>query len=370
MKTIAPILILFCTLSAYSQQKITFDCDKVKRSTELLPTENYGKAIQNLAGAKIEAFLQEHKGEQMIPARFHPFMYTLQLAYDQHYPVSISPDMIWLLISQGMAQHINNQSSSLRNKFVKFDGKKKISIDTRRYGNFIKGSPQSPWEKLTPVFSDSIRSHIGNEFYQAMTPDFSTTNATIKTTYEITLMNSMNKFFNYEARTLCGIPEITIEGTPDDWKTILKNTQALKKYGAAYWVKELEPLLQQFIKASKGKIDKAFWQDIYKLNGGSGGPYISGWIIKFFPYVGETATEKNQYLHTKPEGIFAGLTSVMLTTGQAQAPFVWLYYRERFEMAFVAGFIGIKQDPQTYTLRPEIGWYVRELKPEITKRTD
>jgi hypothetical protein len=41
------------------------------------------------------------------------------LAYAGHRPVALSPDMIWLMICQGVAHHINANAEQLRPQFVK-----------------------------------------------------------------------------------------------------------------------------------------------------------------------------------------------------------------------------------------------------------
>lgn len=43
-------------------------------------------------------------------------------AYADHRPFVLSPDMIWLLISQGFARHINANQESMRNELVDFSG--------------------------------------------------------------------------------------------------------------------------------------------------------------------------------------------------------------------------------------------------------
>jgi hypothetical protein len=37
-----------------------------------------------------------------------------------------------------------------------------------------------------------------------------------------------------------------------------------------------------------------------------------------------------------------------------------LYFHETFDMELIGGLIGIRQDPRTLCLRPEIGWAVRQ----------
>ena len=42
------------------------------------------------------------------------------------------------------------------------------------------------------------------------------------------------------------------------------------------------------------------------------------------------------------------------------APFTWDYFSQKFPMEFVAGFVGLSQDPFTLAIRPAIGWGVRD----------
>jgi hypothetical protein len=49
--------------------------------------------------------------------------------------------------------------------------------------------------------------------------------------------------------------------------------------------------------------------------------------------------------------------------GLSKAPFRWDYLDRSFDMEFLGGFVGVAQDQETLTLRPEIGWAVREAPP-------
>jgi hypothetical protein len=52
-------------------------------------------------------------------------------------------------------------------------------------------------------------------------------------------------------------------------------------------------------------------------------------------------------------------------SGLSNAPFHWDYLDRNFEMEFLGGFVGVAQDQETLTLRPEIGWAVREAPKQI-----
>ena len=59
----------------------------------------------------------------------NPIISGYYKAYANHYPISISPDILWTLIVQGFSHHIDQNSETLRNKFVQFEGQKNIIVD-------------------------------------------------------------------------------------------------------------------------------------------------------------------------------------------------------------------------------------------------
>src|SRR6185295_14083110 len=133
-------------------------------------------------------------------------------------------------------------------------------------------------------FSRQIQSHLTSDIYDLLTPQFSTTGATEKTAFEIVLMDAVQEYFELWF-TLCGIPSITLEGSPDDWHNLQERTRKLGDFQLDWWTKLLDPILNEFVQTSEGNINKPFWEDIYKYRTESGGPYITGWLVKFFPYI-------------------------------------------------------------------------------------
>lgn len=309
---------------------------------------------------KLEAVAD--KGESMLmQTHFHPFVATMHLAYSKHYPMTISPDMIWLLITQGFAQHINQNSEQMRHYFVNFKGKKLININR---DTFVKGG-QNDWEGVFAEFSQQIEANTGADLLDIVTGNFSTTGVVEKTAFQVTLMDAMKSYFQYSLTTYCGIPEITLEGTVRDWQTIEAKAQELAQYNLDWWIEDLMPILREFTQASKGKPNQDFWQSIYKINAlGSGSPSITGWILKFFPYkkdrMNPTQFIKNDSFFSNNERLGHNLTATTkdFTSGISKTDFLWNDNEAFYQMEFVAGFIGCKQDPQTLHLRPEISWAV------------
>ena len=61
-----------------------------------------------------------------------------------------------------------------------------------------------------------------------MTTPFSTSSQVEKCVMGVTLMESMKCYFSYTL-LLCGFPEITLEGTPEDYQSILDRLKKLKE---------------------------------------------------------------------------------------------------------------------------------------------
>ena len=57
-----------------------------------------------------------------------PLLYGFYTAHCNHYPISIKPDDIWLLIVQAFSNHVNANSEELRELFVNFKDKKTLKV--------------------------------------------------------------------------------------------------------------------------------------------------------------------------------------------------------------------------------------------------
>jgi hypothetical protein len=50
--------------------------------------------------------------------------------------------------------------------------------------------------------------------------NFSCTGPVELTASQVALMDAMSPYFHYEMLCICGIPEVTLTGTVDDWKKV------------------------------------------------------------------------------------------------------------------------------------------------------
>lgn len=288
----------------------------------------------------------------LVAADYHPFVAAAQVAFAEHRPFRFGPEEFWLLVAQGFANHISVHAEALRADFVKHQGKKKLIV---RRDDFILEDPNNPWHEVVDSFCDQIKEHA-NDRYDLMISDFSTTTPITRTASCVTMMDALQSYFEYELRTLCGIPEFELTGTPQDWAELRRKVAALEGFKLGWWTKAIAPILDQLVATSEGAIDKDFWRSFFKFNGQSGGPFIHGWVSRLFPYLrqGEELV-KNPYL---VEAAHAnGPTSDQFPSGLSCAPVMWEYHGSRIPMHFLGGFFGISQ-AEDLTLQPDIGWAV------------
>ena len=284
---------------------------KVTRATEPLQGVSAKLVVESLLGAPVEACSDYQRDDMIGTPGYHSFFYTVEQAFREHRPLALSPDMFWLLIAQGFAQHMHLNAEEMRHCFVEHEGKEKIEV---RRDDFFKGSPENPWDEVFPVFSDKIRGYIGDENHGNIVVDFSTTGKAEKAANEIVLMESMKAYFKYEFSTLCGIPEVTLEGEVADWEKLRDKTEGLgKAYNVQWWTDHVHPLFDRIARNVAGADDPDLWVNFYKVGGGSGGPYINGWIVTLLPYIKGYRTNgvpsiRNKTVETwENTGYFGGL---------------------------------------------------------------
>lgn len=297
-----------------------------------------------------------------IDASVHPFLLSVHVAYASHRPLRISPDHIWLLITQGFAAHVNHNAEALRSRFVEHQGKLTLNAYTDME---IANAEMNDWYKVIFDLCNQIGKHIGPEQAQLFTSEYSTTTINERIAFGISLLDAMSSYFSYFTFFSCGIPSITLEGEPKDWADLRHRAQQLAQYDLEWWINELDPILEEFVNASRGRVNIALWNNIYvqKEVKGCGGPNVTGWIARLFPYL--RGAERNPIFQTKDD-LKARLMLDDFPSGLSVVPFQWLFDDTTHEMEFIGGFLGISQEQQSKTLQPEIGWLIRK-KPQIIK---
>jgi len=302
---------------------------------------------------KVEAFSQH---SELFGYDTNGFFAAIHQAYDKHIGLELHPDHFKLLILQGFSIHINENAEKFRELFVDYQGKKVIKVFRN---DFVKGSPSNPWTEVFDEFVEKINNDLNDKTLVGLvqTP-LSTTTPISAASFNISLMDTMQQYFEYRMYTMCGIPFIDVKGTVDDWQSLISLVDHIQQYDLEWWASEIRPILMNIVNtvSNPDAVDIEFWGNIIKQSGGSGGPYYNGWICKFFPYLGTKKYYKNE---------FKKITNV--PTGISSVPVIWEYFGIEFKLKFTAGFYGFSYNNDT--LRPEISWLVYEdtTKPVLTK---
>jgi hypothetical protein len=201
-----------------------------------------------------------YHGQLIAAVPFHPVVAAAHRAFMDHRPLCLSPDIIWLMICQGVANHISAHAEELRPRIVSHQGK--ISIHVQR-DDFVKGSPENPWAEAIEKFTGKVRKHIGSAF-DLFEPAFTTTGPVERAAAGIVLLDAVQSYFTYDMETLCGIPAITLEGTPEDWQAIADWADQFACLDLEWWLEPLRAVLRQFVAAAQGNVDRSFWTSLYK----------------------------------------------------------------------------------------------------------
>lgn len=350
---------------------VTFKCHDVEeyefssyaeKSLEKSKGEGYLVGLMNkLVGPGVEATNINLQGE-WIPWLYNspltnPLISSMLYAYNQHWEMVFSPDDIWLTIANGFAKHINLNAEELRSKFVDWDSKKNITV---RRDTFVKGSPTNDWPGAFEEFSDQIAKFIGKK-RDLIVSDFSTTGPVEKAASEVVLMDAMQAYFSYTMRTMSGFSKVTLLGETSDWESIKVRVQNLAEYDLEWWTKHLEPVIDQFVAASKGNVDQDFWQRAVNRWGGSGRDDVGGWVTTFMPYLKKN--KKNPCLDWV--GSRRGNDVGDFTQMVSKAPFKWEYYSQAFDMEFAGGPLMPAIDIVGKRVRMATGWAIRDKSNDV-----
>lgn len=217
----------------------------------------------------------------------HPVLQGFVNAYKNHRHVTISPDIIWLLIIQAFSNHISANAEQLRPMFVNFDGQKELIVK-RQESNFFTMQSEDFEKEIFPDFVKQISEYTGESIVETMTPNFTTTTTVSLAVGQLTIMSAMKNYFKYKVNCGgCGFPYVTIEGSLEDWTKINSKLNDMKKYKFEWFTNNITSIINKIIETKKGIVDENFWKQMirFKEPDGSYSPdYIDGWFIKLFPY--------------------------------------------------------------------------------------
>lgn len=101
----------------------------------------------------------------------HSFIETVMCAYCNHLPLVLSPDDVWTTILQGFSIFMECNFEPLCDKFVDFDGKKRLEIQDEHLPDLF--DPKADWDSAFSEWADMVRQNIGVKNHARLVPNFS-----------------------------------------------------------------------------------------------------------------------------------------------------------------------------------------------------
>ena len=101
-------------------------------------------------------------------------------------------------------------------------------------------------------------------------------------------MKSMEEYFEYRMRMLCGIPSIEMKGTLEDWQRLKMKIGELREIlkdienaiGLQNWWDKVEKIANKLLDTYLGNPDQDWWSKIItEENFGSGENKFKGWFM-------------------------------------------------------------------------------------------
>lgn len=351
----------------YSPEGVRFYVKNDTIADKFYEEQNVKNFFEYITLKEVLYMPEEHKNMRIAPTIGpnlpNGLLETVRNAYHGHYPLALSPDVIWLTICQGMSKHINLNFKSLETKIYKNGHPKSILV---RIDSLAFDSTQ--WSVAVDSLAQQTRRYTDPYFYEAFVPQFSTTTPIDHVAYQITLLDAQKKAFSYNLESGCGFPWIVLRGTTEDWELIKKKLSILDTLEMTEWKESLTPILDEFIEASQGRANKTFWMNIFKTEGEYETYAITGWILKLFPYI--DSDQPNPFLN-KRVAASDNLSTDRFPSSILSVPFVWHNaFEDRTDsLYFWSGILGAKQYGDK-TLEPFISWALttKDYKKEFVEK--
>ena len=231
-----------------------------------------------------------------IYASVNGLVHSALAAWSGHHHLTLRPEDIWFSILTQLSFYINEHAEELRSFFVAHEGQKELvtlHYDSIRDRDFGKVALQ-----MTMLIEKNINDP---ELRTWIMPQFTTTTDTDRVVAAILMMGSMQKYFSYTSRSMCGIPSVTLLGERSDWASLLAKIEKIPQLGSEpeKFANLLKPVLERFVRAYDTPKDPEsidFFSRIVHESRGSGAHVVCGWLSAFMFW-----NEKGKPLYLEPE---------------------------------------------------------------------
>ena len=172
------------------------------------------------------------------------------------------------------------------------------------------------------------------------------------------IITYLAEYYSYTWAVACGISLIKVNRTKVDWRLRRDSFNKLaSRLNLEWWVKELNPILDEFINVFDGKINLIHWRSIFKKVfeevGCERRIQVDGWITKFYPYIGRDKPERRNEWN----GAIDPMTDI--PKGVTDVDINWIYDGKTIPLKIYTGFVGIQVDTTRKMLKASRGYALR-----------
>jgi hypothetical protein len=289
------------------------------------------------------------------------------LAFAYHVPLRFKPDHILYAILSGFNFWVNEKGGHIKlaQKNLVDESKKNIKIE-------MNLNPD--WDEVVDLLGLRLEEAITNkDLVEIMKASFTTTTQTMMRVKNLTVASIMKKFVKIEFSTMCGIPYVTLEGTPQDWEKVKVVANALLSLADGdlnWWLNKLNEALDVFMRTSNGENTEKEWINFLNFQSHSGSHACDGWINALFPYVKESRYDsinivQNKVLlpvDPKEKNSFYGIAIDFANylPSISTETYEWTAYNKPYKTLHVtAGLVDVIQwTGEDYALEPFMGYQI------------
>eukprot|EP01127_Copromyxa_protea_P014547 TRINITY_DN407_c0_g1_i1.p1 TRINITY_DN407_c0_g1~~TRINITY_DN407_c0_g1_i1.p1 ORF type:complete len:349 (-),score=57.76 TRINITY_DN407_c0_g1_i1:87-1133(-) len=338
---------------------ITFSVAEVDPPSKVHETKQLASLITQHKVAKEGSIIKcTEDGKTLDPQLSNGFLGSAFMAYNEHYHLVLSPDTVWIAINVALASYIDRHAEEMRSTFVSHEGKKQLTVSGS--GTISTAN----YDLLIDALSAEIDKNTKGDIREWVECDFSTSTQLTRTVSKIVLMGAMKNYFSYKMCLMCGLPKVTLLGTIDDWKKIRTRVDKLATFQSdelTHWSTVLGSVLDHFVDAFDGNIDKDWWNSIaHRTGGGSGPRYLEGWILAFSPW-NDAGHFVLDTVEQCKKGIYGRMNTVDVPSCAVQVPVTIDDNGVEYKTNFYAGLLST-QLVEADTLAPNVGWVLIDSK--------
>ncbi|OAA58300.1 hypothetical protein ISF_06839 [Cordyceps fumosorosea ARSEF 2679] len=200
-------------------------------------------------------------------------------AWAQHQHLVLRPDEVWFEVLAQLNFYMAAHAEEVRHLFVDFDGQEEIVVKA------------FTWRDVISSFAGEIQKRVKTDWLKEwIMPGFSTSNEDDGMTATVLMMGLVKQYFSFTGGIICGLPQVTLLGTRDDWARLVEKLDRLSEFGEEpqEYAENLRPIFNRFVRTfdePDSEEIKTFWRQIVRaehhMTCGKGAIEfnITGWIL-------------------------------------------------------------------------------------------